>query len=62
MNVKKARKNMMNIMRRHNMGKKIILIITVVLFLTTLAGCQTMHGFGKDLKKLGNKIEKKADK
>jgi entericidin A len=26
-----------------------------------LAGCNTMEGFGKDLSKLGDKIEKKAD-
>jgi len=25
-----------------------------------LAGCSTMHGFGEDLQKLGNKIENKA--
>ena len=26
-----------------------------------LAGCNTMEGLGKDLKKVGSKIEKKAD-
>ena len=43
------------------MVRKIILTLLIVLFLMTLAGCETMHGFGKDLKKLGNKIEKKAE-
>jgi len=27
----------------------------------TLAGCNTMEGLGKDVSKLGNKIEQKAD-
>jgi len=26
-----------------------------------LAGCNTMQGFGKDLQKVGGKIEQKAD-
>ena len=43
------------------MARKIFLTLIVVLFLTTLAGCNTMHGFGKDMKKLGEKIEKKSE-
>ena len=27
----------------------------------TLAGCNTMHGLGTDIEKLGDKIQKKAD-
>ncbi|MEN8262980.1 MAG: entericidin A/B family lipoprotein [Nitrospirota bacterium] len=41
--------------------RKIVVTIMVVLFLTVLAGCNTMHGFGKDMKKLGKKIEDKAE-
>jgi predicted small secreted protein len=38
----------------------------VLAFLTaaaalSLLGCNTMEGLGKDVQKLGNKIEKKAD-
>lgn len=43
------------------MARNIILVLLMVFFLMTLAGCETMHGFGKDLKKLGDKIEKKAE-
>ena len=35
--------------------------IFLVLFGVGLAGCNTMEGFGKDMSKLGNKIENKAD-
>lgn len=37
----------------------------LILLLATLigvAGCNTMAGFGKDLQKVGDKIEDKADK
>ncbi len=30
-------------------------------WLALLAGCNTMEGLGKDIFKLGNKIEKKAE-
>ena len=30
-------------------------------FVAVLAGCNTMEGFGKDVSKLGDKIEQKAD-
>ena len=36
----------------------VLLTVTVVLI---LAGCNTMEGFGKDLKSLGGNIEKKAE-
>ena len=38
-----------------------IVLIPVLLMLLGLAGCNTMEGFGKDLKKVGEKIEKKAN-
>ncbi|HSS47067.1 MAG TPA: entericidin A/B family lipoprotein [Burkholderiales bacterium] len=38
---------------------KIVLLATVLV--AVLAGCNTMEGLGKDLSKLGDKIEKKAD-
>jgi predicted small secreted protein len=41
--------------------RKIIVTIMVVFFLTVLAGCNTMHGLGKDMKNLGKKIEDKAE-
>ena len=37
----------------------LVLLLTVGVF--TLSGCNTMEGFGKDLKKVGDKIEKKAE-
>ncbi|MGH8751129.1 MAG: entericidin A/B family lipoprotein [Burkholderiales bacterium] len=38
---------------------RIVLLISFVGAL--LAGCNTVEGFGKDLGKLGDKIEKKAE-
>ena len=38
-----------------------VLIVLAVSALLMLAGCNTMEGLGKDLSKLGGKIEKKAD-
>jgi len=38
-----------------------VLIVLAVTVSLTLAGCNTMEGFGKDLSTLGNEIEKKAD-
>ncbi|MCK5665784.1 MAG: entericidin A/B family lipoprotein [Thiotrichaceae bacterium] len=29
-------------------------------FLFSLSGCNAMHGLGKDIKKVGNSIERKA--
>ena len=37
---------------------KVAALFLAVLF---LAGCNTMEGFGKDVSKLGDNIEKKAD-
>ena len=37
------------------------LLIFILLFMTVgLIGCNTMEGFGEDIKTLGEKIEKKA--
>ena len=38
-----------------------VVIVLAVAVVLTLAGCNTMEGFGKDVSTLGNKIEKKAD-
>lgn len=43
--------------------KKIWSLMLITLFSATLlAGCNTMEGFGKDLKKVGGDIERAADK
>ena len=42
------------------MLKKVFLFM-LTLSLLGLAGCNTVEGFGKDVSKLGDKIEKKAD-
>jgi len=41
--------------------KKIALIL-VVLWAVALAGCNTMRGFGQDMEKAGEAIQKKSDK
>jgi entericidin A len=38
-----------------------VLLLLAVLGFLGLPGCNTMEGFGKDLSKLGDKIEKKAE-
>jgi predicted small secreted protein len=38
-----------------------VFILLLIACILGLSGCNTMEGFGKDLKKLGGKIEKKAD-
>jgi predicted small secreted protein len=40
--------------------KKIIASLIVALFV--LAGCNTVHGFGKDLQTVGEKVENAAKK
>jgi len=42
------------------MLKKLFPFILTLSFMG-LAGCNTMEGLGKDVSKLGDKIEKKAD-
>ena len=38
-----------------------IVMIGAVLAMLSLAGCNTMHGFGQDLEKAGDAIQKKAN-
>ena len=37
-------------------------IVTLVLCMLFLAGCNTVHGFGQDVKKVGEKVENAAKK
>jgi predicted small secreted protein len=39
---------------------KPFLMLTVILMIFGLSGCETMEGFGKDVKKLGDSIENAA--
>lgn len=41
---------------------KRILLMSVLLLLVTLAGCNTMQGFGKDIEKVGSEIEEAANR
>ena len=42
------------------MNKAIALVLVVVSFV--LAGCNTMHGFGKDVEKVGEKMSNASSK
>jgi predicted small secreted protein len=44
------------------MTKRIIAAIAAIAALFVLAGCNTMEGLGKDVKKSGEAIEKAADR
>jgi entericidin B len=37
-------------------------LVSLLLAVVVLAGCNTMHGLGKDIQKGGEKLEKAADK
>jgi len=37
-------------------------LLLLAAWLVVLAGCNTMEGFGKDMKRAGEKIEQKASK
>jgi len=39
---------------------KKLIVVTVVTTLVALAGCNTMHGLGKDIEQVGEKIQKKS--
>ena len=41
--------------------KKLIALLLVASVIA-LAACNTMHGLGKDIEQVGEKIQKKADK
>lgn len=43
------------------MIKKYISSLLIVFCLVALTGCNTMHGMGKDIEKLGDSIKKAAD-
>lgn len=38
------------------------LAVAVVAWIAPLAGCNTMHGFGQDMERGGEKIQEKAKK
>ena len=38
-----------------------VFVLLLMIGILALSGCNTMEGFGKDLKSIGGKIEKKAD-
>jgi entericidin A len=40
--------------------KKIVSLFLLSVFAYLLTGCNTMHGFGKDMEHLGDKIQNKA--
>jgi entericidin A len=40
--------------------KKTVSLFLLVAFAYLLAGCNTVHGFGKDVEHLGDKIQNKA--
>ena len=42
--------------------RKILVMLVVLLGVLGLSACNTMEGFGKDVSKVGDKIEKSADK
>jgi predicted small secreted protein len=37
-----------------------LIVLALAAGLAILAGCNTMHGLGKDIEQLGDKIQKKA--
>jgi len=42
--------------------KKMISVVGVLLFTLGLTACNTMHGFGQDVEKGGEKVQNAADK
>ena len=41
---------------------KLCLLMTCLVFLTSLAGCNTMHGAGQDIAAGGNALQNASDK
>ena len=41
--------------------KPTLLLAALVLLVSSLAGCNTMEGFGQDVKKVGSEIEEAAE-
>jgi entericidin B len=46
--------------RRYTMFQRILATLMLLGMLGTIAGCNTMHGFGEDIERGGEKIQKKA--
>ncbi|MBM4146563.1 MAG: entericidin A/B family lipoprotein [Nitrospira sp.] len=44
------------------MVKKLILAVLIIIYLTVLAGCHTIHGVGQDIESAGESIQKATDK
>lgn len=44
------------------MIKKLTVIIMIVVFTAILSGCNTVHGLGKDIERLGQAVKKSSDK
>lgn len=42
------------------MKRSVALLLLAMFSLSTLSACNTMEGLGKDVKKLGQKVEEKA--
>ncbi|GAB3510414.1 entericidin A/B family lipoprotein [Pseudoxanthomonas daejeonensis] len=42
------------------MKRSVALLLLAMFSLATLSACNTMEGLGKDVKKLGQKVEEKA--
>jgi predicted small secreted protein len=45
---------------QHEVVMRKFLLVFILMSVASLTGCETMEGFGKDIKNLGDKIEKKA--
>ncbi len=44
------------------MKKSILLLLSATLAMALVTGCNTVKGFGKDVKKVGEQIDEKASK
>ena len=44
------------------MTSKLVALLSLIIFATALAACNTIEGVGKDVKATGQAIEKAADK
>ena len=54
-------KKRFNSLREFTMRKKIKCFVALSALVAFIAGCNTVEGFGRDLGKLGDKIEHKAE-
>jgi entericidin A len=45
---------------KHEKVMRNLLLVLILMSAVSLGGCETMEGLGKDIKTLGEKIEKKA--